>query len=264
MSCRYFGISRQAYYTWYRRYQAEGIEGLRARSKAPKHSPNATHAEVVGKIIYLRQNYHFGPEKISMYPQHYHDVTISKSGVWRILDRLGIGPPAGLTAVQATRPPMEAVREATPRPPRPDRREVRQTVAMRSKRHRRAVPPNRRSTASRAWTRCGKVSASASTAWPWLSVNRRRVRGYPGGAMLQRGPPMKRTRAQLRSRGAPGRGPHRACAPPTSRRPQRGLPHARPIADAIDQALRSRSRSSMTDVRDPAPLLLLLHPDDAP
>ncbi|MES4886336.1 helix-turn-helix domain-containing protein [Streptomyces sp. NPDC000349] len=36
ISCRYFGISRQAYYTWYRRYQAEGVEGLRTRSKAPK------------------------------------------------------------------------------------------------------------------------------------------------------------------------------------------------------------------------------------
>ncbi|MFF7889847.1 helix-turn-helix domain-containing protein [Streptomyces sp. NPDC020794] len=35
LSCRYCGISRQAYYTWYRRYQAEGVEGLRTRSKAP-------------------------------------------------------------------------------------------------------------------------------------------------------------------------------------------------------------------------------------
>ncbi|WEO93229.1 leucine zipper domain-containing protein [Streptomyces sp. FXJ1.172] len=50
MSCRYFGISRQAYYTCYRRYQAEGIEGLRTRSKAPETSPNATHVEVVGRI----------------------------------------------------------------------------------------------------------------------------------------------------------------------------------------------------------------------
>ncbi|MFD5633417.1 helix-turn-helix domain-containing protein [Streptomyces sp. NPDC127077] len=51
---RYFGISRQAYYTWYRCYQSEGVEGLRTRSKAPKTCPNATHVEVVGKIIYLR------------------------------------------------------------------------------------------------------------------------------------------------------------------------------------------------------------------
>jgi transposase InsO family protein len=47
-----------------------------------------THVDVVGKIIYLRKNYHFGPAKISMYLKRYHDVTISNSGVWRILKRL--------------------------------------------------------------------------------------------------------------------------------------------------------------------------------
>ncbi|MFF7359473.1 helix-turn-helix domain-containing protein [Streptomyces sp. NPDC008125] len=31
MSCRHFGISRQAYYIWYRRCQAEGVEGLRTQ-----------------------------------------------------------------------------------------------------------------------------------------------------------------------------------------------------------------------------------------
>lgn len=51
--CRYFGISRQAYYIWYRRHQPGGVEGLRTRSKAPKTTPNATHVEVAGKIIYL-------------------------------------------------------------------------------------------------------------------------------------------------------------------------------------------------------------------
>ncbi|MFC6087612.1 IS481 family transposase, partial [Sphaerisporangium aureirubrum] len=91
LTCRYYGISRQAYYIWYRRYQAEGIEGLRTRSKRPHTSPNATHAEIVQKIIYLRQNYHFGPEKIAMYLARYHDVTISRSGVWRILKRLDMG-----------------------------------------------------------------------------------------------------------------------------------------------------------------------------
>lgn len=47
--------------------------------------------EVVGKIIHLRQNYHLGPEKIVMYLKRYHDVTISKLGVWRIPNRLGMG-----------------------------------------------------------------------------------------------------------------------------------------------------------------------------
>jgi transposase InsO family protein len=88
MTCRYYGINRQTFYTWKRRYDELGEEGLRPRSKRPKVSPNATHVDVVGKIIYLRKNYHFGPGKISMYLKRYHDVTISNSGVWRILKRL--------------------------------------------------------------------------------------------------------------------------------------------------------------------------------
>jgi transposase InsO family protein len=88
MTCRYFGISRQLYYRWLRRYEAEGLVGLRARSRRPHHSPNATSTEIVGKIIHLRQNYHFGPAKIQMYLKRYHDVEISTSGVWRILKRL--------------------------------------------------------------------------------------------------------------------------------------------------------------------------------
>ena len=38
--------------------------------------------------MYLRRTYHFGPHKITMYLARYHDITISPSGVWRILKRL--------------------------------------------------------------------------------------------------------------------------------------------------------------------------------
>ncbi len=64
--------------------------GLRDRSRRPLHSPNATDSEVVGKVVYLRQHYHFGPQKIQMYLKRYHDVDISASGVWRILKRLDL------------------------------------------------------------------------------------------------------------------------------------------------------------------------------
>lgn len=88
LTCRYFGITRQAYYTWLRRYEEHGLEGLRDRSRRPRTCPNATKAEVVGKIVYLRRHYHFGPHKISMYLKRYHDVQVSPSGIWRILKRL--------------------------------------------------------------------------------------------------------------------------------------------------------------------------------
>jgi len=87
-TCRYYGISRPTFYKWLHRYEEHGEEGLRDGSSRPHQSPNATSGEVVGKIVYLRQNYHFGPLKISMYLKRYHDIEIGHSAVWRILKRL--------------------------------------------------------------------------------------------------------------------------------------------------------------------------------
>jgi transposase InsO family protein/transposase-like protein len=87
-TCRYYGTTRASYYKWLRRYEEKGVAGLRDLSRAAHTHPNATATEVVGKIVYLRSNYHFGPLKISMYLARYHDLTVSTSGVWRVLKRL--------------------------------------------------------------------------------------------------------------------------------------------------------------------------------
>jgi transposase InsO family protein len=87
-TCRYYGISRPTFYKWLHRYEELGEQGLRDGSSRPLVSPNATRGEIVGKIVYLRQHYHFGPLKISMYLRRYHDIEIGHSGVWRILKRL--------------------------------------------------------------------------------------------------------------------------------------------------------------------------------
>src|SRR6516165_1241631 len=89
-TCRYYGVSRQCFYKWRRRYEELGEEGLRDGSSRPLNSPNETPAEVVGKIVYLRQHYHFGPLKISMYLARYHDIQIGHSAVWRVLKRLDL------------------------------------------------------------------------------------------------------------------------------------------------------------------------------
>jgi len=87
-TCRYFGISRNAYYKWRRRYVELGEDGLLDRSRRPLHSPRSTNTEILAKIIYLRQTYHFGPWKIMVYLERYHDIHISSSGIWRILHKL--------------------------------------------------------------------------------------------------------------------------------------------------------------------------------
>ena len=84
-TCRYYGISRQCYYGWLAATRPTASTGLKDRSSRPHNSPRVTQAEVIEKILWLRKHYHFGPAKIAMYLDRYHEVTISPSGVWRIL-----------------------------------------------------------------------------------------------------------------------------------------------------------------------------------
>jgi transposase InsO family protein len=85
--CRRFGISRKSFYKWKRRHAEHGDAGLCDRPRTPKRSPRATAREVVSKILYLRQHYHFGPGRIAAYLHRFHQIEIAGSSVHRILTR---------------------------------------------------------------------------------------------------------------------------------------------------------------------------------
>ena len=89
-TCRHFGLSRQAFYKWKKRYEEFGEAGLCDRPRAPHRSPRATPPEVVSKILYLRQQYHFGAGKISDYLRRFHQLAIATSSVHRILTKHGM------------------------------------------------------------------------------------------------------------------------------------------------------------------------------
>ena len=89
-ACRHFGISRQKFYKWKRRFDELGAAGLADRPTRPHHSPNATPRAVVSKVLYLRQNYHFGPGKIAAYLQRFHAVKIATASVHRQLRNDGM------------------------------------------------------------------------------------------------------------------------------------------------------------------------------
>jgi transposase InsO family protein len=89
-TCRYFGISRKTYYKWKRRFDEHREAGLCDRPRTPHRSPRSTPREVVSKILYLRQTYHFGPRRIADYLKRFHDVSLAMSSVHRILRRHGL------------------------------------------------------------------------------------------------------------------------------------------------------------------------------
>ena len=90
-TCRHHGISRQTFYKWRRRFAEQGVAGLCNRPGRPRHSPRAKPPEVIAKILYLRENYHFGAGRIADYLKRYHQLSIATSSVHRILVRHGLG-----------------------------------------------------------------------------------------------------------------------------------------------------------------------------
>jgi len=70
---------------------AAGDAGLADRPRTPRHSPQAKSSAVVRKILYLRQNYHFGAGRIVAYLQRFHQIVIARSIVHRILVKNEMG-----------------------------------------------------------------------------------------------------------------------------------------------------------------------------
>jgi hypothetical protein len=63
--CERYGVSRKTGYQWVERYEREGPDGLRERSRAPHHCPHRIAAEVAAAICAgRRQHPSWGPEKI--------------------------------------------------------------------------------------------------------------------------------------------------------------------------------------------------------
>ena len=52
--CKAFDVSRKTGYKWLERYQQEGVQGLKDRSRAPKSQPSRTCEEVVELVLQLR------------------------------------------------------------------------------------------------------------------------------------------------------------------------------------------------------------------
>ena len=76
--CRRYGISRETYYVYLRRFRSEGIEGLEPRSREPIHQPQRMQEEIEAHICVLRKDH-------------------PKWGARRIraeLRRAGVAPPA--------------------------------------------------------------------------------------------------------------------------------------------------------------------------
>ena len=85
-----FGISRLTYYSWKKKYDLEGEEGLKRKKPVAHNHPNKISQEVIDKAIELRTSYQLGSIRITWYLERYHNIKISESSVTRILRKKGL------------------------------------------------------------------------------------------------------------------------------------------------------------------------------
>ena len=91
--CRWFGVSRKTGYKLIARFQAEGVDGLKDRSRAPHHHPNAVSAAMARAVVGVRQAHpSWGPKKIRAWLGHKRPDAIwpAESTIAVLLDREGL------------------------------------------------------------------------------------------------------------------------------------------------------------------------------
>ena len=62
--CAAFGISRDVGYKWLKRYELEGLDGLKDRSRAPHHHGRSREAELIDDVLALYERYGWGSKKL--------------------------------------------------------------------------------------------------------------------------------------------------------------------------------------------------------
>ena len=77
-------VSRQTAHKWWRRYLAEGVEGLVDRSSRPRSCPHQTPARVERRIVDLRRSRRLGPARLAPI------VGVPAATVHRVLVRHGV------------------------------------------------------------------------------------------------------------------------------------------------------------------------------
>lgn len=88
-ACREFRISRPTGYKWLQRYEAEGLEGLRDRSRRPKNVV-LTDPRFVEAVVAQRSRHKWGARKIRKRLETLGEAPPSERTVNRILHRAGL------------------------------------------------------------------------------------------------------------------------------------------------------------------------------
>lgn len=82
------GIPRSTLYRWIKRFELNGIDGLKSRSRRPlKLANQKIGPDDEGKILFLRKKNKWGPQRLSTYFLRDENRAISPPTIWRVLKK---------------------------------------------------------------------------------------------------------------------------------------------------------------------------------
>ena len=86
--CIAFGVSRETWYKWKRRYDTSGLDGLKNQSRRPH---NIKYVKVTGElekiILELRLNSRFGPRRIKFRLKRKYGVSLGTKTIYNLLKK---------------------------------------------------------------------------------------------------------------------------------------------------------------------------------
>jgi transposase InsO family protein len=87
-ACIAFGISRETWYKWKRRYDVYGVDGLKNQSRKPHNIKNVKITEELEKLVLeLRLNNRFGPMRIRFRLKRKYGVSLGTKTIYNLLKR---------------------------------------------------------------------------------------------------------------------------------------------------------------------------------
>lgn len=95
-ACQLWGVSRETFYVWRRRYEREGLGGLEDRSSRPARSPGRMAPDLENRIVDMRRAHpRWGARRIGAELRRQGRQSPARSSIERVLVRNGLlNPPA--------------------------------------------------------------------------------------------------------------------------------------------------------------------------
>lgn len=90
-TARRFGVSRQIIRKWEKRFEEQGIDGLKDKPKTPKKRKTVITEEVKDLILKIKlEHQEYGPRRIKNVLKELYNINISEHPIYNLLKAIGL------------------------------------------------------------------------------------------------------------------------------------------------------------------------------